>query len=118
MIENLLEVKVRFSDSITNNIKVPGLLSSHYSPDTPVIINGIPKKGDGFIALAYIPTPIGVIRIASPENNAEFARVLYRSFRIADSLMVNNLIVVPPKSSDIGVAINDRLIKAQFKQVH
>ena len=116
MIEPLLEVELIHIHSIRNDIKVPGLLDSHYSPNTRVIINGIPKTGDGFVALSSIPTPKGAVRIASPENNSEFARILYKSFRIADSLSINNLIVIPPKLSGVGVAINDRLIKAQFKE--
>jgi L-threonylcarbamoyladenylate synthase len=39
MIEPLLEIELMHSHSIKNDIKVPGLLNSHYSPNTRVIMD-------------------------------------------------------------------------------
>ena len=53
-------------------------------------------NGDGFIALSSIPTPSGSIRLASPADNEEFARVLYQApfdarFRPGPRQILSNL---------------------------
>ena len=73
---------------------------------------GKPKTGDGFIALASYSTPHGVIRLASPINNEEYARVLYQALRLADSKKLGKVFVVLPTGDDIAAAICDRLQKA------
>jgi L-threonylcarbamoyladenylate synthase len=95
-----------------NKVKVPGLLESHYAPKANVFLNGKPSKGDGLIALAGISTPNGVLRLASPTNNVQFAQQLYTALRSADAQNLKNVYVIPPSGNDIAVAINDRLSKA------
>lgn len=111
MIENLLSVTVEHT-KIGNEMKVPGLLETHYSPDAEVILNGIPQPGDGFIALSNVPTPNGAIRLASPENNDEYARFLYSALRLADSKRIKVVHIIPPIDLGFGVAINNRVTKA------
>jgi L-threonylcarbamoyladenylate synthase len=98
----------------TQNIdmKAPGLLQSHYSPNAEVFTSGIPKPGDGFIALEIIQTPLGAIRLAAPKNEQEYAHSLYRALRLADAKKLKRIFVVPLENKGIGVAINDRIIKA------
>jgi L-threonylcarbamoyladenylate synthase len=98
----------------TNNlaIKAPGLLESHYSPLAKVILDQTPQAGAGFIALSDIKTPEGVIRLASPKNNEEYAKVLYQALREADNLELSTVCVIPPQGDGIADAINDRLKKA------
>ena len=98
----------------TNNldIKASGLLESHYSPLAKVILGQTPQAGDGFIALSNIKTPEGVIRLASPKNNEEYAKLLYKALREADNLELSTVCVIPPQGDGIAVAINDRLKKA------
>ena len=91
---------------------VPGLLEAHYSPNARVILNGVPQSGDGFIALANIPTPIGTVRLASPKDNNEYAHELYNALRLADNKGIKTVQVIPPVEQGIGVAINNRLNKA------
>jgi len=117
MINDLLKICID-SDKIRNSkkIKVPGLLDSHYAPNARVFISGVPQPGDGLIALNNFSTPEGVIRLASPINNEEFARVLYNSFRLGDNKRLANIYVIPPIGNDIGVAIRDRLQKATYRK--
>ena len=117
MINDLLKICID-SDRIRNSkeIKVPGLLDSHYAPNARVFISGVPQPGDGLIALNNFSTPEGVIRLASPINNEEFARVLYNSFRLGDNKRLANIYVIPPIGNDIGVAIRDRLQKATYRK--
>ena len=98
----------------TNNldIKAPGLLESHYSPQAKVILGQRPDRGDGFIALSDIKTPEGVIRLASPKNNEEYAKVLYQALRNADAQQIKTVHAHLPAGSDIAVAIRDRLTKS------
>jgi L-threonylcarbamoyladenylate synthase len=101
----------------TNNldIKAPGLLESHYSPLAKVILDQIPERGDGFIALSNIKTPEGVIRLASPKNNEEYAKVLYQALRSADAQQLKVVHAQLPIGNDIAVAIRDRLTKSANK---
>ena len=97
-----------------NETKASGLLDSHYSPKARVFLDGFPKPGDGYIALAKNHTPVGVIRLASPNNNDEYAQILYTAFRLADSKKINNIFAIPAEGGGIADAINDRLRKAAF----
>jgi L-threonylcarbamoyladenylate synthase len=93
-------------------IRVSGSLESHYSPMATVLLDQPPIAGQGFIALAEIPTPEGVIRLASPKNAKEFARVLYASLRAADEEGLEKVVVRQPQGNGIAIAIRDRLIRA------
>jgi len=93
-------------------IKAPGLLESHYSPKAKVILDQTPNHGDGFIALSNIKTPEGVIRLASPKNNEEYAKVLYQALRSADSQQIKVVHAQLPIGNDIAGAIRDRLTKS------
>lgn len=114
MVENSLGIVVDdHPKTLGNQIKAPGLLKSHYSPTAKVLLNGIPSKGDGFIALAAHSTPEGAIRLASPKNNSEYAKELYQALRLADNKNLKRVFVVPPIGDDIAVAIRDRLQKSK-----
>ena len=93
-------------------IKVPGLLSSHYSPQAEIILNGLPNQGDGLIALKSIPTEKGIIRLASPKNAEEFAQILYEAYREGDNLNLNKIHVIAPEGDGIEIAICDRVNKS------
>lgn len=94
------------------DIRVSGSLENHYSPAATVALDCEPEPGDGFIALASVPTPDGVVRLASPANNEEFARVLYAALRSADERSLTRVVVHQPSGDDISVAIRDRLLRA------
>ena len=101
-----------FSKSLTNHIKASGLIESHYAPKARVILSGTPCFGDGLIALDKYSTPDGVIRLANPKTNIEFAQVLYEAFRLSDKNKIERVFVIPPVGGGIADAINDRLRKA------
>jgi L-threonylcarbamoyladenylate synthase len=120
MIENTLGITIDLnaSNSESNRIKAAGLLESHYAPNAKVILNNYPSKGDGFIAMASIPTPHGSIRLASPTNLEEFAHILYSALRKADSMQINKVYVTPPVGNGLALAIVDRLTKASTKNIN
>lgn len=109
MITEVTGLQLADSDS---EIRVSGSLENHYSPAAKVILDIKPSEGDGFIALANIETPAGVIRLASPQTNEEFARVLYTALRSADQQELSRVVVHQPAGDDISVAIRDRLLRA------
>lgn len=116
MIDELLQIQIKsMYKSDSNQIKAPGLLQSHYAPMAKVFLDVKANPGDGFIALAKIPTPEGAIRLASPKNNNEYAQLLYQALRLADTKQLTNVIVIAPTGDDLAVAICDRLDKCAFK---
>ncbi len=116
MIKDLLGIEIALISKIgPGNIRVPGLLESHYSPKAQIYLSGTPSTGDGFIALSKYPTPDGAIRLISPSNNDEYARNLYHGFRLADTKKLSRVFVIVPNGDGIAVAICDRLKKAAQK---
>jgi L-threonylcarbamoyladenylate synthase len=95
-------------------IRVSGSLEAHYAPSAKVLLCETPTAGQGFIAHANIQTPEGVIRLASPTSDEEFARVLYSALRAADQQGLAEVVVMQPIGIGIAVAIRDRLKRAAF----
>ena len=93
-------------------IRVSGALEIHYSPTAKVFIDQLAKPGQGLIALEEIKTPPGVIRLASPKNDLEFAQVLYSAMRAADTKGLEELVVFQPLGEGIATAIRDRISRA------
>ena len=95
-------------------IRVSGSLDSHYAPVATVVLDQSPIAGQGFIAMADVPTPDGVVRLAAPANHDEFARVLYASLRSADEQKLQTIVIAQPEGAGIAIAIRDRLKRAAF----
>jgi L-threonylcarbamoyladenylate synthase len=95
-----------------DEIRVSGSLDNHYAPAAKVLLCEFPIVGQGFIAHKDIETPSGVIRLASPGDDEEFARILYSALREADAQGLLEVVVVQPIGIGIGVAIRDRLARA------
>lgn len=95
-----------------SEIRVSGSLESHYSPLATVLLDQPPIAGQGFIALAELPTPEGVVRLASPKDHQDFAHILYASLRAADEKGLTHVVVKQPQGFGIAIAIRDRLIRA------
>ena len=95
-------------------IRVSGSLDSHYAPVARVVLDQYPVEGQGFIAMADVATPDGVVRLAAPKTHDEFARVLYAALRKADEQNLQTVVVVQPQGAGIGIAIRDRLKRASW----
>ena len=98
--------------SADTGIRVSGSLENHYAPAAKVLLCEIPRPGQGFIAHANMETPAGVIRLASPHNDEEFAQILYLALREADAQGLKEVVVMQPIGIGIAVAIRDRLLRA------
>ena len=95
-----------------SDIRVSGSLESHYSPKAEVFIDLLPSAGDGFIAMSDIPTPSGVIRLASPMSIEQYAKDFYTALRLGDKKGLKRINVIQPEGSGLAEAIRDRLSKA------
>ena len=98
--------------STGKDIRVSGSLENHYAPAAKVLLCEIPTRGQGFIAHANMETPAGVIRLASPQSDEEFAQILYSALREADAQGLTEVVVMQPIGIGIAVAIRDRLARA------
>jgi len=114
MIEKSIGSEMKLNTS-NSNIKTSGLLDKHYSPRARVRLNMLAEPGEGFIAMASISTPIGAIRLSSPRNNQEFARVLYEALRNGDRFNLSEIKVILPEEGELVEAINDRMAKSSFR---
>ena len=118
MISDLIGLQVNqiAAGSNKSTIKASGLLQSHYAPKAKIFLSTTPNLGDGFIALSDIPTPPGAIRLASPKDTKEYAQILYKALRLADTKQLPHVIVIPPTGDDLAIAICDRLEKCAYKR--
>jgi L-threonylcarbamoyladenylate synthase len=113
MINDLLGTKIQeVTKYNSDQLRGPGLLESHYSPKAKVHLSGTPAPGDGFIALNSVLTPSGAIRLANPSDNNDYAHILYTALRQADKVGILNIFIVAPTNDGVGIAINDRIVKA------
>jgi L-threonylcarbamoyladenylate synthase len=111
MIEEVTGLKT-VSVDVQDEIRVSGSLENHYAPAAKVLLCEVPIAGQGFIAHKNIETPQGVIRLASPGDDEEFAQILYSALREADAQGLSEVVVVQPIGIGIGIAIRDRLARA------
>ena len=96
-------------------IRVSGSLDSHYSPKAKVVLDAIAEPGDGLIAPDQIPTPDGVIRLASPRTIEGYARDLYAALRSADTQGIDVVVVLQPGGDGLAAAIRDRLKRSAYE---
>ncbi len=110
--------------------RAPGTLVSHYRPRAAVVLTedpasvvslvaGLPGPV-GLLALAPIPTPPGVHRLAAPIDVGDYARTLYAALRAGDDQSLATLVAVLPLTEAVGVdslaaAIRDRLTRAAHR---
>lgn len=111
MIQSSTGFKVVESNE-TSELRVSGSLEKHYSPIAQVFLDQLPQSGQGYLALSSFPTPNGVIRLAEPRNNEEFARDLYSALRKADDLGLKSIVIQLPQGDGIAIAVRDRALRA------
>lgn len=96
--------------------RASGMLAAHYAPTAAVVlVDGPPATSGvatGLLAPAGVPTPAGMLRVASPESADDYARQLYAALRAADRAGLRVLYAVPPQPRGLGLAVRDRLRRA------
>jgi L-threonylcarbamoyladenylate synthase len=114
MVEQVVDKKVEITEG-ESEIKVPGLLESHYAPRAKISLNSAAEPGDGFLALSKFQTPVGAIRLASPNSLDQYARILYSALRSADQKGLKKVAILAPEGDGLAKAIRDRLTKAETR---
>lgn len=99
-------------DQAVSSLRVSGSLENHYSPNAKVVLDQPPVAGDGFIAMSNVETPVGVVRLAAPATEGEYAQFLYKCLREADEKSLSRVVAWQPTGSGIAIAIRDRLQRA------
>lgn len=123
-IEKILEQKVNIKQHFIENPNSPGQLKSHYATHTPLHLGSIEellrKFRDAKVVLINFTTYNPDLAkenqfILSPAGSLdEAAKNLFSILRLADGLKADVLLAEPLPNKGLGIAINDRLERAQF----
>jgi L-threonylcarbamoyladenylate synthase len=100
------------NENNNSDIRVSGSLEKHYAPNAQILLDVQASAGQGFIAPAEVATPSGAIRLASPANTDEYARILYSALREGDARGLKTIAVIQPSGDGLAIAIRDRLMRA------
>lgn len=93
-----------------NDIFSPGMLKSHYAPHTPLYLTDNVKDFASQIN-------VGILDYKSYEDLDNFAINLFSDLRSLDEKKYDYIVASKVKDKGIGVAINDRLVKAATGRV-
>ena len=99
------------------NIKAPGALKKHYSPNIPMKLNQKKAgKNDAFIIFGnkYRNT-LNTYNLSKTSNLKEAGKNLYKVLRAIKNKKYKKIFVVKIPNTGIGLAINDRLKHASSK---
>lgn len=108
----------------TGGVRAPGTTSSHYAPRARVVVTEpeslsaasatLPSTSPfGLIALAQVvPPDVPHHRLAAPDDDAEYAHMLYAALRAADEAGLDTVVAVLPPDEGVGHAVRDRLNRA------
>jgi L-threonylcarbamoyladenylate synthase len=92
-------------------IKAPGMLESHYAPNTPLRLNA-EHAGDGEVLIGFGHHDAAALNLSKTGDLTEAAANLFAMLRAADKLGARRIAVMPIPMAGLGVAINDRLTRA------
>lgn len=99
-------------------LRSPGLMVSHYAPALPVWLN-ITQATEDAALLAFGPSPPAarcVFQLSETGNITEAAARLFEGLRWLDRqgalLGASRIVVMPVPQDGLGLAINDRLLRA------
>lgn len=94
-------------------VEAPGQLASHYAPQTPLHLGGVPQPGEIMIGFG---TVTGDLTLSAMGDLAEAATRLFATLHNADAMAqsrgVTAIRVAPIPETGLGRAINDRLRRA------
>ena len=119
IIEQIIDRQVEIATQ-SSAIKAPGMMYTHYAPKTPIRINAISLE-EGEIGLNFGGSKLnskGSLNLSPTGDLAIAAANLFSYLHTLDDYArVNSLqriAIAPIPNESIGLAINDRLIKATF----
>lgn len=92
--------------------KSPGMLSRHYAPNTPVRLNATSTHENEIFLGFGSDGPITPYNLSLIGDLSEAAANLFATLRQLDGLNASSIAVAPIPHTGLGLAINDRLIRA------
>tara|TARA_B100000963_G_C22575519_1_gene648216 strand:- start:143 stop:1096 length:954 start_codon:yes stop_codon:yes gene_type:complete len=119
-INSCFDLEIAPDVQITKQVKSPGQLLKHYSPDAELHLNqNQPNSGDVFLSFGPHPKEIDGLTLSESKNLEEAAKNLFSFLHILDRLSKARggvpIKVASIPSSGVGAAINDRLLRAAEK---
>lgn len=105
----------------------PGMLASHYAPQTPLLLCEADEAPARVAKLASSGARVGLLSLGGIGHSdalvawdaggdvALLASSLYRRLREADAEGLDVLVVVPPPPQGLGIAVRDRLRRAAHR---
>lgn len=101
-------------------ILAPGMMKSHYAPNAQVELNVTNPNADcGYLGFgANSPENGKTINLSVENNLAEAAANLYSALKSLDEMGVNTICVHPIPQEGLGIAINDRLMRAAAPRIN
>ena len=113
MISKITGVEVQ-SHEADGKILAPGMMKSHYAPNAQVELNVTDPSIDcGYLGFgAASPENTRTINLSTKNNLAEAAANLYSGLKSLDEMGVETICVHPIPNEGLGIAINDRLMRA------
>ncbi len=109
-----IEKYIKLGDNISDKVKAPGMLASHYAPNAKIRLDAKEIRV-GEVLLAFgkmIPGAEYSQNLSDGENLEEAAANLFRMLRILDANNPAVIAVMPIPDYGLGIAINDRLRRA------
>ena len=116
-INSCLDYTLAPSLQTDKQIRSPGQLLKHYSPEAELILNqNRPRQGDVFLSFGPHPQEIDGMTLTESKNLVEAAKNLFTFLHKLDRLSKAKggipIKVAPIPSNGVGAAINDRLTRA------
>ncbi len=94
-------------------ITSPGMLQSHYAPNSKVRLNATDKRtGESFIGFGRDQDRLADVNLSESGDLTEATSRLFSALHFLDEVTENGIAVGPIPEVGLGVAINDRLRRA------
>ena len=110
-IEECLNVSLARSDEDQNAPEAPGMLASHYAPNSAVRLNATSARDDE-VYLGFGRVADATLNLSPTGDFTEAAANLFAYLRELDDMEASAIAVSPIPELGLGIAINDRLRRA------
>lgn len=111
--EDILRVTALSEDSVSNDVRAPGMLASHYAPRAKVLL--FDSLAEAEVQAQKFSSDGKSSRVLNHVDVNVYAERLYADLRDADTADVQVICAVLPTQAGVGVAVRDRLAKAAHR---
>lgn len=110
---------IHIDETVRKKLTAPGQMKTHYSPNTPVILNATEVNSSQALLAFGSDIPTGakkIMNLSEKGDLSEAAQNLYAMLRELDVQDCSEILVMPIPQDGIGIAINNRLQRAAAKK--